>query len=40
LIIIPDGPDEDKIPQIEADRKTRLIALAEWAKSYTSSVAA
>jgi uncharacterized protein len=40
LVIVPDGPDEEKIPQIEADRKTRLIALAEWAKSYTSSVAA
>jgi uncharacterized protein len=40
LVIVPDGPDEAKIPQIEADRKTRLIALAEWAKAYTSAVAA
>ncbi|ARS26852.1 short-chain dehydrogenase [Sphingomonas sp. KC8] len=35
LVIVPDGPDEWKIPQIEADRKTRLLALAEWAKGYT-----
>lgn len=40
LVIVPDGPDEAKIPQIEADRKTRLIALAEWAKAYTSAVVA
>lgn len=40
LVIVPDGPDEEKIPAIEADRKTRLIALAEWAKAYTAGVAA
>jgi short-subunit dehydrogenase len=37
LVIVPDGPDEDKIPQIQADRKTRLIALAEWGKAYTAA---
>lgn len=36
LVLVPDGPDEAKIPQIEADRKTRLIALAEWGKAYTA----
>lgn len=36
VVIVPDGPDEEKIPQIEADRKTRLLALSEWAKSYTT----
>ncbi|WP_037479522.1 SDR family NAD(P)-dependent oxidoreductase, partial [Sphingobium sp. ba1] len=30
LVIVPDGPDENKIPQIQADRKARLLALAEW----------
>jgi short-subunit dehydrogenase len=40
LVIFPDGPDEEKIPQIEADRKTRLEALSEWAKSYTSGATA
>jgi uncharacterized protein len=40
LVIVPDGPDEAKIPQVQADRKARLIALAEWAKVYTSAVAA
>lgn len=38
LVIVPDGPEEAKIPQIQADRKTRLVTLAEWAKSYTSKV--
>lgn len=37
LVLVPDGPDEAKIPQIEADRKARLIALAEWAKAYTAA---
>ena len=36
LVIIPDGPEEEKIPAIEAARKKRLVQLAEWAKSYTS----
>jgi short-subunit dehydrogenase len=40
LVIFPDGPDEEKIPQIEADRKTRLSALSEWAKAYTSGAQA
>lgn len=35
LVIVPDGPGEEKIPQLERDRKTRLVALAEWAKAYT-----
>jgi short-subunit dehydrogenase len=37
LVIVPDGPGEEKIPQMERDRKTRLIALAEWAKAYTGA---
>jgi short-subunit dehydrogenase len=37
LVLVPDGPDEEKIPQIEADRKARLIALAEWGKAYTAA---
>ena len=37
LVLVPDGPDEAKIPQIQADRKTRLIALAEWGKAYTAA---
>ena len=37
LVLVPDGPDEDKIPQIQADRKTRLVALAEWGKDYTAA---
>lgn len=37
LVIVPDGPDEHKIPQIQADRKTRLVALAEWGKAYTAA---
>ena len=36
-MIVPDGPDEEKIPQIQADRKTRLVALAEWGKAYTAA---
>ncbi len=36
LLIVPDGPEEAKIPQIEADRKQRLVMLAEWAKAYTA----
>ncbi|MES2172402.1 MAG: SDR family NAD(P)-dependent oxidoreductase [Pseudomonadota bacterium] len=40
LVIVPDGPDEDKIPQIQADRKTRLVALAEWGKAYTAAATA
>jgi short-subunit dehydrogenase len=37
LVIVPDGPDEHKIPQLQADRKTRLVALAEWGKAYTAA---
>lgn len=40
LVIVPDGPDEDKIPQIQADRKARLLALAEWGKAYTAAATA
>ncbi|MDB5685700.1 MAG: short-chain dehydrogenase [Rhizorhabdus sp.] len=40
LIIFKDGPYEEKLPQMEADRKIRLVALAEWAKSYTSKAQA
>lgn len=35
LVIVPDGPGEEKIPQLQVDRKTRLVALAEWARAYT-----
>lgn len=35
IIIVPDGPEEAKIPQIQADRKQRLTLLTEWAKAYT-----
>ncbi|WP_404476539.1 SDR family NAD(P)-dependent oxidoreductase [Novosphingobium sp. BL-52-GroH] len=37
LVLVPDGPDEAKIPQIQAERKTRLLALAEWGKAYTAA---
>lgn len=37
LIIVPDGPDEHKIPQVQAERKTRLVALIEWGKTYTAA---
>ncbi len=40
LVIFKDGPNEEKIPQVEADRKTRLLALAEWAKAYTNKAEA
>lgn len=40
LVIVPDGPDEAKIPQIQADRKTRLVALSEWGKAYTAAATA
>jgi short-subunit dehydrogenase len=40
LVLVPDGPDEAKIPQIQGDRKTRLIALAEWGKAYTAAAGA
>lgn len=38
LIIVPDGPDEAKIPQIETDRKTRLVMLSEWRPSLIQAV--
>lgn len=37
LVIVPDGPGEEKLPQLQADRKTRLVALAEWGKAYTAA---
>lgn len=40
LVIFKDGPYEEKLPQMEADRKIRLVALAEWAKAYTSKAQA
>lgn len=40
LVLVPDGPDEAKIPQTQSDRKTRLIALAEWGKTYTAAASA
>ena len=36
LVVIPDGPKEENLARVEADRIERLILLAEWAKSYTS----
>lgn len=36
IVIVPDGPEQEKIPQLQADRRRRLVLLAEWAKSYTS----
>lgn len=35
LMIVPDGPGEEKLPAIEAARKERLVALAEFSKAYT-----
>ena len=40
LVIVPDGPGEEKLPQMQADRKTRLLALAEWGKAYTAGATA
>lgn len=40
LLLFPDGPDAATIPQIQADRKARLVALAEWAKAYTAKAKA
>jgi short-subunit dehydrogenase len=36
VVIFPDGPDFDEIPKIQAGRIARVVALAEWAKSYTA----
>jgi hypothetical protein len=33
--IIPDGPDQEKQPQVEADRKTRLIGFVAFNKQFT-----
>jgi short-subunit dehydrogenase len=35
LQIIPDGPGQDKQPQVEADRKARLIGFVEFNKMFT-----
>jgi len=40
LVIVPDGPGEEKLPQMQADRKARLLALAEWGKAYTAAATA
>jgi len=39
IVVIPDGPKEENLARVEADRIERLILLAEWAKSYTSGAA-
>ncbi|WP_230280588.1 MULTISPECIES: SDR family oxidoreductase [unclassified Croceicoccus] len=33
--IIPDGPGAEKLPQVEADRRQRLIGFVEFNKSFT-----
>ena len=33
--IIPDGPGSEKQPQVEADRKARLIGFVEFNKTFT-----
>jgi hypothetical protein len=40
MIAFPDGPDEHMIPEVQAVRKHRLVALAEWGKAYTSGAQA
>jgi len=35
LQIIPDGPGQEKQPQVEADRKARLIGFVEFNKMFT-----
>lgn len=35
LQIIPDGPGSEKQPQVEADRKARLIGFVEFNKTFT-----
>ena len=32
--IIPDGPDQEKQPQVEADRKARLVGFVEFNKQF------
>ena len=35
LQIVPDGPGQEKLPQVEADRKKRLIEFVEFNKTFT-----
>lgn len=35
--IVPDGPGQDKQPQVEADRKARLIGFIEFNKAFTGA---
>lgn len=37
LQIVPDGPGQEKQPQVEADRKARLIGFVEFNKAFTDS---
>jgi short-subunit dehydrogenase len=37
LLIFKDGPNEEKIPQLQAARLERLQTLAQWAKAYTET---
>ena len=33
--IVPDGPGQEKQPQVEADRKARLVGFVEFNKMFT-----
>lgn len=33
--IVPDGPDQEKLPQVEADRRARLVGFVEFNKMFT-----
>lgn len=35
LQIVPDGPGQEKQPQVQADRKTRLVGFVEFNKMFT-----
>ena len=35
LQIVPDGPGQEKQPQVQADRKARLVAFVEFNKMFT-----
>ena len=35
LQIVPDGPGQEKQPQVEADRKARLVGFVEFNKTFT-----
>jgi hypothetical protein len=35
LQIVPDGPGQEKVPQVLADRKDRLVGFVEFNKTFT-----